>query len=204
MQTPSSIPNGVFALLIANGVVYALQNLYGNAMWSFALWPIGSPQGDFMPWQLVTYGFMHSAGPNGTFMHIFFNMFGLWMFGREIEHLMGTKRFLIFWFVCIVGAGFVQLIVAQLTGNVWPTIGASGAVFGVLLAFAMAFPNRTIVLLIPPIPMPAKYFVLFYGLITLFLGVSGGAPSVAHFAHLGGMLFGYILIRLWARPRRPG
>ena len=94
MQTPSSIPNGVFALLIANGVVYALQNLYGNALAPFELWSLNT--GNFMPWQLVTYGFMHSAGPNGTFMHIFFNMFGLWMFGREIEHLMGTKRFVIF------------------------------------------------------------------------------------------------------------
>ena len=106
--------------------------------------------------------------------------------------------------MCIIGAGFVQLVVSVLTGEPSRTIGASGAVFGVLLAFAMAFPNRTIMLLIPPIPMQAKYFVLFYGLITLFLGVSGGAPSVAHFAHLGGMLFGYILIRMWTRPRRPG
>ncbi|MDX1507582.1 MAG: rhomboid family intramembrane serine protease [Woeseiaceae bacterium] len=202
MQTPSSIPNGVFALLIANGIVYALQNLYGNALAPFALWSLNT--GNFMPWQLVTYGFMHSAGPNGTFMHIFFNMFGLWMFGREIEHLMGTQRFVIFWFVCIVGAGIVQLLVSVVTGEPSVTIGASGAVFGVLLAFAMAFPNRTIVLLIPPIPMRAKYFVLFYGLITLFLGVSGGAPSVAHFAHLGGMLFGYLLIRMWTRPRPSG
>ena len=160
----------------------------------FALWPIGS--GNFYPWQLVTYGFLHSPT---NFYHIFFNMLALWMFGRDLERIMGPKRFATYWFICVIGAGLVQLLVAQFIGSDVRTVGASGGVFGLLLAFALTFPNRIVVLLIPPIPMKAKYFVLFYGLLTLFMGVSGGAPSVAHFAHLGGMLFGYLTLRYWSR-----
>jgi membrane associated rhomboid family serine protease len=96
----------------------------------------------------------------------------------------------------------VQLIVAQLQGGIYPTLGASGGVFGILLAYALAFPNRTVMLLIPPIPMKAKYFVLFYGLLELYLGVSGRSPGVANFAHLGGMLFGFILLQYWQRTNR--
>jgi rhomboid family protein len=195
----SAIPNVVFALLIANGLAYALQSLYPSVIErTFVLWSFNT--GGFRPWQLLTYGFLHSRD---SIYHIVFNMFALWMFGREIENLMGSRRFLIFWVVSIVGAGLVQLLVSVVTGQPSATLGASGGVFGLLLAFAMAFPNRIIVLLIPPIPMKAKYFVLIYGLITLYLGFSGGAPTVAHFAHLGGMLFGYLLIQYWARvPRR--
>lgn len=195
----SAIPNVVFALLIANGLAYALQSLYpGIVEKTFVLWSLNT--GGFRPWQLLTYGFLHSRD---SIYHLLFNMFALWMFGREIENLMGSRRFLIFWVVSIIGAGLVQLLVSLVTGQPSATLGASGGVFGLLLAFAMAFPNRVIVLLIPPIPMKAKYFVLIYGLITLYLGFSGGAPTVAHFAHLGGMLFGYLLIQYWARvPRR--
>ncbi len=193
----STLPNVVFALLIANGLAYAMQVLYPNIVEGlFVLW---SPNtGSFWPWQLLSYGFLHSRD---SLYHIFFNMLALWMFGREIENLMGSRRFGIFWVVCIVGAGLVQVLLSVITGQPSATLGASGGVFGLLLAFAMAFPNRMIVLLIPPIPMKAKYFVLIYGLITLYLGFSGGAPTVAHFAHLGGMLFGYLLIRFWATPR---
>ena len=201
MQSHSSIPNGVFALLIANGVVYALaEYLYGNALAPFALWSLNT--GNFMPWQLVTYGFMHSYGrpERHVHAHIFQYVWPVDVRSRNRAH-HGTKRFVIFWFVCIVGAGIVQLLVSVVTGSPSVTIGASGAVFGVLLAFAMAFPDRMIVLLIPPIPMKAKYFVLFYGLITLFLGMSGTGSGVAHFAHLGGMLFAYLLIRHWTRPK---
>jgi len=102
------------------------------------------------------------------------------------------------------GAGVMQLIVAGTQGGLYPTVGASGGVFGILLAYGMAFPNRTIMLLFPPIPMKAKYFVLFYGLLELYLGLSGNAPGVANFAHLGGMLFGFLLLRHWNRPRRRG
>ena len=198
----STIPNVIFVLLVANGLVFALQQLqFEFILVNFALWPLSTPEGwpSFRPWQLVTYGFLHS---NANLGHIFFNMFGLWMFGRDIERLMGPQRFLTYYMTCVIGAGVVQLIFAEFQGANYPTIGASGGLFGILLAYGLTFPNRTVMLLIPPIPMKAKYFVIVYGLLELFLGVSGLAPSIAHFAHLGGMLFGYVLLRYWARPRR--
>ncbi len=198
----STIPNVIFVLLVANGLVFALQQLqFEFILVNFALWPLSTPEGwpSFKPWQLVTYGFLHS---NANLGHIFFNMFGLWMFGRDIERLMGPQRFLTYYMTCVIGAGIVQLIFAEFQGANYPTIGASGGLFGILLAYGLTFPNRTVMLLIPPIPMKAKYFVIVYGLLELFLGVSGLAPSIAHFAHLGGMLFGYVLLRYWARPRR--
>lgn len=115
---------------------------------------------------------------------------------------MGGRRFVAYYLTCVVGAAIVQLIVASLQGGVYPTVGASGGIFGILLAYAMFFPNRTVMLLFPPIPMRAKYFVLFYGLLELYLGVSGRAPGVANFAHLGGMLFGFGLLQYWRRQRR--
>jgi len=196
----SAIPDVIFALLIANGLVYAAEFwqpefLFGN----FALWPLGSDLAPFRPWQLVTYAFLHSTG---GLTHILFNMFGLWMFGRDLERIMGPKRFFTYYMTCVIGAGIVQLIVAAASGGGYPTVGASGGVFGILLAFGMAFPNRTVMLLFPPIPMKAKFFVLFYGLLELYLGVSGGQPGVANFAHLGGMLFGFLLIQRWRLQRR--
>ena len=164
---------------------------------NFGLWPFGVPGSPFAPWQLLTYSFLH-----GDIMHIAFNMFALWMFGRELEHLMGPQRFTIYFLTCVIGAGIVQLIVAQFQQGIYPTIGASGGVFGILLAFGMAFPNRMIVLIFPPIPMRAKYFVLVFGLLELYLGVSGSAPGVANFAHLGGMLFGFLLLQYWNKTRR--
>jgi membrane associated rhomboid family serine protease len=193
-----AIPNVIFALLVANGIVFALQQLSPRFLViNFALWPFGVPNSPFAPWQLITYGFLH-----GNLSHIFFNMFGLWMFGRDLERLMGPRRFLIYYFTCVAGAGFVQLVVAGTQGGLYPTLGASGGVFGILLAYGLTYPNRTVMLMFPPIPMKAKYFVLFYGLFELYLGLSGGAPGVANFAHLGGMLFGFMLLRLWARPLR--
>lgn len=189
----------IFALLVANGLLFALQQLQFNAMlYNFALWPLGSVQPGFRPWQLLTYGFLH-----GDLAHIFFNMFGLWMFGRDLERIMGPRRFLTYFLTCVIGAGIVQLIVAQLQGGVYPTLGASGGVFGILLAYAMAFPNRTVMLLFPPIPMKAKYFVIGYGILELYLGVSGLSPGIANFAHLGGMVFGFALLQYWRRQRRP-
>lgn len=196
----SAIPDVIFVLLILNALAYAAEFWNTNLMLGyFALWPIGSQFADFMPWQLLTYGFLHD--PNSLY-HILFNMFGLWMFGRELEVMMGPKRFLTYYLTCVIGAGVVQLLVAYFTGGDYPTLGASGGLFGILLAFGMAFPNRMIVLLIPPIPMKAKYFVLIYGLAELFLGVSGFMPGIAHFAHLGGMLFGFLLIQYWRGQRR--
>jgi membrane associated rhomboid family serine protease len=192
----SAIPTTIFILLVANGLAFAAQQMQPQLMqYYFALWPFGSPRPDwpeFHIWQLLTYGFLH-----GDISHIFFNMFGLWMFGRDIERTLGTQRFAIYFLTCVVGAGVVQLTVALIQGDFYPTVGASGGVFGLLLAYAMFFPDRTVMLLIPPIPMRAKYFVLFYGLAELYFGLSGSAPGVANFAHLGGMLFGYLLLRRW-------
>ncbi len=194
----SAIPTVIFALLVANGLLFAAQQLqFEFLLYNFALWPAGSPRPEFHVWQLLSYGFLH-----GDLNHIFFNMFGLWMFGRDIERMMGARRFLIYYLTCVIGAGIVQLLVAGTQGGIYPTIGASGGVFGILLAFAMAFPNRVIMLLFPPIPMKAKYFVLMYGLLELYLGLSGRAPGVANFAHLGGMFFGFLLIQYWRKARR--
>lgn len=194
-----SIPDVIFILLVTNGLMFAVQQFPGfsGLVHSLALWPIGSRAGDFYPWQLVTYGFLH-----GDMMHILINMFMLWMFGRELEILMGSRRFLIYFLTGVIGAGIVQLIVAALQGGDYPTVGASGGVFALLLAFGMAFPNRVVMLIFPPIPMKAKYMVILFGFFELYLGVSGRAPGVANFAHLGGMLFGFALLRYWARPRR--
>jgi membrane associated rhomboid family serine protease len=199
-RSQSAIPNVIFALLIANGLVFALQQFSPRFMIiNFALWPATAPGSPFMPWQIISYGFLH-----GSITHILFNMFALWMFGRELELMMGQKRFLTYYFTCVLGAALVQLIVGAAQGGLYPTVGASGGVFGILLAYGMAFPNRMIMLMFPPIPMKAKYFVLLYGLLELYLGASGSAPGVAHFAHLGGMLFGFLLIRYWAISRRRG
>jgi len=195
----------------------------------------------FLPTQLVTYMFMHDTG---SFTHILFNMFAVYMFGRVIEQVWGSKRFLIFYLVTGVGAGLVQEITWYIDlrsffdavnqylingdtsvlsrylniteGVIYPsemvlaakdqvmnnmvTIGASGAVFGILLAFGMLFPNAPLYLLFIPIPIKAKYMVVGYGVIEFFAGVSRfTGDNVAHFAHLGGMLFGYFMIRYWKK-----
>ncbi len=195
-----TIPTVIFVLLIANGLVFALQQFSPRFMFvSFALWPFGVPNSPFAPWQLLTYGFLH-----GDVMHLAFNMFMLWMFGKDLEGLMGSQRFLIYYLTGVIGAGIIQLIVAGTQGGIYPTVGASGGVFALLLAFGMTFPNRMIMLLFPPIPMKAKYMVIVFGVMELYLGVSGGAPGVANFAHLGGMLFGFLLLQYWNKPRRRG
>jgi membrane associated rhomboid family serine protease len=222
------------------------------------------PQSVFWrPWQYVTHMFMH-----GSFGHLFFNMFALFMFGRILESVWGTQRFLIFYFVCGIGAGLLNsavgwleihrlmeqyyafqnapspALLAQLVERqlghpaqwVWevvdnwtnnpdsqqyivagkqlfrqivelkvnvPMIGASGAIFGILLAFGMLFPNTELYLMFIPIPIKAKYFVLGYGLLELFLGMQNSATdNVAHFAHLGGMLFGFFMVKYWSKNRR--
>ena len=199
------LPPVTKALLIANGVVFVLQLLLrnSNALDIFQLWPIGLDQrytdaAPFMPWQLVTYGFMHD--PNSVF-HLLFNMLALAMFGAPLEYTWGNKRFATYYFTCIVGAALCQLGVAwwaMQSGNAaGPTLGASGAIFGLLLAYGMLFPNQRVMLLFPPIPMKARTLVIGYGVIELLLGISGAQPGVAHFAHLGGMLFGWLLIRYW-------
>ena len=221
---------------------------------------------DFNPIQLVTYMFLHDLD---GFSHIFFNMFAVWMFGRILEQVWGPKRFLIFYMVCGIGAGIIQMIVVHIeilpalkyfeslihnptvigytdflhsAGNLFSntekkdfltalnewqvnpnnlnaksqaveivadifekfkngrsTVGASGAVFGILLAFGMLFPNTQLMLLFPPIPIKAKYLVILYGVAELIMGITGTMGNVAHFAHLGGMLFGFILIKIWKK-----
>jgi membrane associated rhomboid family serine protease len=197
-MSPGRMPPVTQALLIANVAVFALQYLSGSLLIShFALWPLGSDQfagaPSFRPWQLLTYGFLH-AGP----AHLFFNMLALYMFGGDIERLLGARRFLVYYLLCVIGAAVTQVIVM---GNIdrppVPTVGASGGVFGLLLAFGMAFPQRRIILLFPPIPMPAWLFVTLYGLLELYLGVTGTSQGIAHFAHLGGMVAGFLLLMLW-------
>ncbi|MDQ3206338.1 MAG: rhomboid family intramembrane serine protease [Pseudomonadota bacterium] len=197
----SNLPPVTRALLIANGLVFLLQMVMGNAgMAAFMLWPFGSESDPaatgFLPWQLVTYGFMH-----GNFAHLLFNMIALLMFGAPVEHTWGERRFLTFYMVCVVGAALCQLAVGMWTMSEgmrpYPTVGASGGVFGLLLAYGMLFPHQRVMLLIPPIPMKARTLVIVYGLIELMLGFTGWQPGVAHFAHLGGMLFGWLLIRYW-------
>jgi membrane associated rhomboid family serine protease len=141
---------------------------------------------------VVTYGFMH-----GSLAHIFFNMMGLWMFGSELERLWGPKRFMQFYAASILAAAATQLLMSAVGGWGNPTVGASGGLFGLLLAFGMMFPDRKIMPLFPPIPMKAKYFVAIYGGIELYLGVTGTQSGVAHFAHLGGMLGGWLMLRYW-------
>jgi len=192
------IPDVILVLFVINGLVFLAQGMLGRVVEShFALWPLNSAFADFYPWQLVTYGFLH-----GDLTHIFFNMFMLWMFGRELEIVMGSRRFLTYYMTCVIGAGIVQLIVATMGGTGYPTVGASGGVFGILLAFGMAFPNRMILLLIPPVPMKAKYLVVLAGCMELFFGISGARPGIASFAHLGGMLFGFLLLQYWRQNAR--
>ncbi len=193
-----AIPNVIFGLLIANGVVFALQQWNLEFMYmNFALWPATEPGSPFELWQLLTYGFLH-----GNLTHIAFNMFGLWMFGSDLERLWGPQRFLTFFIVCVIGAGIIQLLVAAYQGGIYPTVGASGGLFGLLLAFGLTFPNRIVVPLFPPIPMRAITFVFVFGALELMIGISGAAPGIANFAHLGGMLFGFLMLRYWSRGRR--
>ncbi len=178
------------ALLLINVAMFCIDVFLGHWFTGLlALWPLGE---GFLPWQVVSYGFLH-----GGVGHLFFNMLGLWMFGAELERIWGPKRYLQFYFASVLAAAAAQLTIAALTGSTTPTVGASGGLFGLLLAFAMMFPDRTIVPLIPPIPMKAKYFVALYGGLELMLGVTGTQSGVAHFAHLGGMLGGYLMIRYW-------
>jgi len=217
----------LFASMLLKGKGIDLDEYLGLHYWK-------SP--GFYPHQLITYMFMH-----GGFMHLLFNMFALWMFGRVLEGVWGSKRFLIYYMVTGIGAGVIQLLVAHFrlmpmlseisqedmneiltkgydliqSGRNWVgeagvvnglingvTVGASGAVFGILLAFGMLFPNTELMLLFPPIPIKAKWFVIGYGALELYSGFANNPmDNVAHFAHLGGMLFGFILIQYWKKDR---
>ena len=178
------------ALLLINVAAFCIDFFLGA--WftqTFALWPLGH---GFLPWQVLTYAFLH-----GSVGHLFFNMLGLWMFGSELERVWGQRRYLQFYAVSVLVAAATQLLVTGLLGSGNPTVGASGGLFGLLLAFGMTFPNRIIMPLFPPIPMKAKIFVAVFGALELAMGFYSPTGGVAHFAHLGGMLGGFLMIRYW-------
>ena len=192
----SRVPPATRALILTNVGVFLVQLLAWNPMLGlFALWPVSS--GLFHAWQLITYAFLH-----GNLAHIFLNMCALFMFGRGLELYWGGRRFLIYYFVCVLSAAITQLLVEGAAGGNEPVLGASGGVFGVLLAFAWYFPNQRLIVLPIPIPVPAWLFVTIYAAIELFSGLTRTQQGVAHFAHLGGMLGGALCLLYWrALPR---
>ena len=190
-------------LLILNVAVFAAQVYLdhdGELIAHFALWPWGKessemPGAHFQLWQVVTSAFLH-----GSTAHLFTNMFALWMFGRDVERAVGAWRFFDAYFAAVLTASLAQLaIVSSTPGEAHPTLGASGGVFGILLAYGLLFPRRIVVLLFPPIPMPAIVLVIVYGAFELFQGVIGTGDGVAHFAHLGGMAGAWLVMRSWRR-----
>lgn len=236
-----SIPPVTKNLIIVNVIIWLAMSLFPNQIGNFLTNHLGLhyiTASLFNPAQLITYMFMHSTT---SIFHILFNMFTLWMFGRILEQVWGSRRFFVFYMICGIGAGLVQegvwaLVwehdyisgIAQLNGltydhmkqivdsavatgdqnflsaiadfkNTMIVVGASGAIFGLLLGFAFVFPNMPLYLFFIPVPIKAKYMVIGYGLIEFFLGVGGAQSTVAHFAHLGGMLFGLILLLYWKK-----
>jgi len=183
------------AIIFINIGVYLLEKSWPGAkvmIELFALWPLQTPL--FHPWQLITYAFLHDPT---NFSHIFFNMFALFMFGRSLEQYWGARRFVLYYLVCVLAAALTQLAVQGAGGPLEETIGASGGVFGVLLAFAWYFPRQRLFIIPIPVPIPAWLFVTLYGFLELFLGVTGRQQGVAHFAHLGGLFGGLLCILYW-------
>lgn len=213
----ANMPPVVKNLIMANVIVYIITMISGNFMYEhFSLFYFKSPF--FKPFQLVTHMFMH-----GGFAHILFNMYALFIFGSVLERVWGSQKFLFYYFVTGIGAALIHLgvMALQLRGYmadlnagdllaraqiqdilVTPTVGASGAIYGLLLAYGMLFPNNIMQLIFPPVALKAKWFVLIYGAIELLLGLSGRGGDIAHFAHLGGMIFGYFLILYWKKNNR--
>lgn len=199
-------------LLIMNIGMFLLQLYTGSVglIEALALWPVDfagsviyestqvrSQMPQFQLWQLLSYSFLH-----GNLMHLLLNMYALWLFGSRLEVRWGLRNFTLYYFVCVLGAALVQLVVAGQSaaqGEVYPTIGASGGVFGLLLAYGLTFPRERLMLIFPPVVLQARWFVLIYGIIELWFGITGTAAGVAHFAHLGGMLSGFIVLWYWSR-----
>ena len=212
----SNIPTATKNIIIINVLVWIMTSLNENMMYEkFALFYPTSPF--FHWWQPVTHMFMH-----GGFWHLFFNMYTLYFFGRVLEERWGAKKFLIFYFVTGLGAAFVHTGVEWIQMHHWmgqvadgsmvaqanihalkmtPTVGASGAIYGVLMGFAMLYPDAVLSLIFPPVSMKAKWFVLIFGGIELLTGITGVGGGIAHFAHLGGLIFGYFLIMYWKKKR---
>ena len=197
-----TLPPITRAILIANVAVYLLEQVMpGPLIQLFALWPLGPL---FQPWQVVTYAFLHDPR---NLLHILFNMFALYMFGGALETYWrshGAATFyVLYYFASVLAAAATELLVLGRSSVVEPVLGASGGIFGLLLGFAWFFPRSKLIVLPIPIPISAWLLVTIYGAIELWLGVTGHQDSVAHFAHLGGMLGGAIMILLW-RARGPG
>ncbi len=212
----SNVPTAIKNIIIINVLVMIMTSLNGGFMYeTFSLFYPTSPF--FHWWQPVTHMFMH-----GGFWHLFFNMYTLFIFGSVLERVWGTRKFLIFYFVTGLGAAAVHTGVEWIQMNHWmaqvaegsmtaqaqihalkmtPTVGASGAIYGVLMGYAMLYPDSIMTLVFPPISMKAKWFVLIFAGIELLTGVSGMGGGVAHFAHLGGLIFGFLLIRYWKKRR---
>lgn len=210
----SNIPVAVKNIIIINILISVMTSLNGDFMYeNFALFYPTSPF--FRWWQPVTHMFMH-----GGFWHLFFNMYTLYFFGRVLEEKWGAKKFLVFYFVTGLGAAFIHTGVEWLQMQHWmsqaaegsmvavkqinilkmtPTVGASGAIYGVLMGFAMLYPDAILSLIFPPISLKAKWFVLIFGAIELLTGLTGTGGGVAHFAHLGGLIFGYLLMQYWKK-----
>lgn len=211
----SNIPAATKHLILINILVWIMTVLGGDKMYEmFALFYPTSPF--FKPWQVLTHMFMH-----GGFWHLFFNMYTLFIFGCVLERVWGSKKFLIFYFITGLGAALLHTGVEWIQTQVWmnqiaegsqsamialhslkmtPTVGASGAIYGVLLGYAMLYPDSIMTLLFPPISLKAKWFVLIFGAIELLTGLTGSTGGgIAHFAHLGGMIFGFILIQYWKK-----
>lgn len=153
----------------------------------FPLYPLNS--GYFYPWQLITYALLH-----GNFFHLFFNAFAIWMFGSQIERYWGDKRYSLFVVICIIGSALAHVVFTSV-----PAIGISGAVYGLLVAYGMMWPNQTIMLILPPIPIKAKYFVMIIAAIALFSSINPQGDNIAHIAHLGGAVTGFLLIQFWRK-----
>lgn len=181
-------------LLAANLLVFGLQMQAADALIThFALWPLGA---GFQPWQVVSSAFLH-----GGLFHLAVNMFGIWIFGRELERALGMQQYILLYAVSVFAAALLQLVVTAF-GDPVPTVGASGGLFGLLAAYAMLFPRRQIILLFPPIPLPAPVFVGFFALFSLYAGVTGTMSGIAHFAHLGGLVGGFLVLRRMRGARR--
>ena len=211
------MPPVVKNLIVINVLMYLITAITGNFMYeNFALFYFKSPF--FKPYQLVTHMFMH-----GGFTHILFNMYTLYIFGCVLERVWGSQKFLFYYFVTGIGAALLHMGVMylQLRGYiadfnagdmfvqssiqsilVTPTVGASGAIYGLLLAYGMLFPDNIMQLIFPPVALKAKWFVIIFGALELLLGLSGRGGDVAHFAHLGGMIFGFFLILYWKKNNR--
>lgn len=194
----SNVPQAVRSIIIINVLAWIMTTLDKNGI-ILSYCSLCPGHGNVMsvlyrPWTFVTYMFLH-----GGFAHLFFNMYALYIFGSVLERVWGTKKFLFYYFATGIGAGLIHIGIQVLTNDAAPTIGASGAIFGLLLGYAMLYPDSIMGLIFPPVTMKAKWFVLIYAGIELLLGVSGAQSGVAHFAHLGGLVVGLVLMFYWKK-----